>query len=122
MAHLLVVDDDRSLSLLYEQEFVDEGHVVTVVNDGNSALKFLEKNKPDLVILDIAMPGIDGIEAMWRILGKYRTIPIILNTAYSQYQDNYMTWPANAYVVKSGDLSELKAKVNELLGVFAKSS
>jgi CheY-like chemotaxis protein len=120
MSHLLVVDDDRSLGLLYEQEFMDEGHVVTVVNDGAAALKFLEKSKPDLVILDIAMPGMDGIEALWRILGKYRTLPVILNTAYSQYQDNYMTWPANAYVVKSGDLSELKNKVHELLGVFTK--
>jgi len=119
MANILVVDDDRSLSTLYEQEFVDEGHNVALATDGFEALKYLENNRPDLVILDIAMPGMDGIETLWRILGKHRTLPVILNSAYSQYQGNYMTWPANAYVVKSGDLTELKAKVNELLGVFA---
>jgi DNA-binding response OmpR family regulator len=119
MAHILVVDDDRSLSMLYEQELVDEGHDVSLATDGFEALKFLEQQKPDLVVLDIAMPGMDGIETLWRILGKRRTLPIILNSAYSQYQSNYMTWPANAYVVKSGDLTELKAKINELLGVFA---
>ena len=69
----------------------------------------------DLVILDIRMPGMDGLEALPRILGLKEGLKVILNTAYSQYQDTFMSWAADAYIVKSADLTELKAKVKELL-------
>ena len=69
----------------------------------------------DLVILDIRMPGMDGLEALPRILGIKEGLPVIMNTAYSQYQDSFMSWAADAYVVKSSDLTELKEKVKELV-------
>ena len=61
-----------------------------------------------LVVLDIRMPGMDGIAALNAILGKNRRVPVILNTAYPQYKENFMTWGAEAYVVKSSGLTELK--------------
>jgi DNA-binding response OmpR family regulator len=115
MAYLLVVDDDQNLATLYEQELSDEGYEIKVAHSGEDALKSLEKRRPDLVVLDISMPGMDGIEALGKILGKGKTIPVILNTAYATYKDNFMTWSADAYVVKSGDLTELKNKVKEVL-------
>ena len=69
----------------------------------------------DLVILDIRMPGMDGLEALPRILGIKEGLPVIMNTAYTQYQDSFMSWAADAYVVKSSDLTELKEKVKELV-------
>ncbi len=71
----------------------------------------MDKTKPDLVILDTVMPVMDGMEALGRIIKKNRNVPIILNTAYSSYKDGFMSWGADAYVVKSADLGELKAKV-----------
>jgi DNA-binding response OmpR family regulator len=71
--------------------------------------------KPDLVVLDIRMAGMDGIEALQRILDMDNTIPVILNTAYSSYKENFLTWSADAYITKSSDVSELLAKVKELL-------
>jgi DNA-binding response OmpR family regulator len=115
MAKLLVVDDDKNLRLLYEQELMEEGHDVTLASSGPEALDFLKSSRPDLIILDISMPGMDGIEALGKILAKDKTMPVILNTAYSTYKDNFMTWSADAYVVKSGDLTELKAKIKDVL-------
>jgi len=115
MAKLLVVDDDKNLRLLYEQELSDDGHLVTLAGGGPEALEYLKTNRPDLIVLDISMPGMDGIEALGKILAKDKTMPVILNTAYSTYKDNFMTWSADAYVVKSGDLTELKSKIRDVL-------
>jgi DNA-binding response OmpR family regulator len=115
MARLLVVDDDKNLQQLYHDELVDEGYEVKVAGSGQEALELIKSGPFDLIILDISMPGMDGIEALGKILAKDRTMPVILNTAYSNYKDNFMTWSADAYVVKSGDLTELKAKIREVL-------
>ena len=115
MAKLLIVDDDKNLRLLYEQELTEEGHEVALASSGREALEYLKATRPDLIILDISMPGMDGIEALGKILAKDKTMPVILNTAYSTYKDNFMTWSADAYVVKSGDLSELRAKIKDVL-------
>jgi response regulator RpfG family c-di-GMP phosphodiesterase len=62
------------------------------------------------------MPMMDGIETLNAMLGHDRQIPIILNTAFPQYRENFMTWGAEAYVIKSSNLAELKQKVREVLG------
>ena len=77
-------------------------------------MKF-EKESPDVVVMDIRMPVMDGIQTMTAMLGKDRKIPVIINTAYSYYQENFMTWGAEAYIIKSSDLSELKHKIREVL-------
>jgi len=71
--------------------------------------------EPDIVVLDIAMPGMDGIETLGRMLSRNNQLPIILHTAYATYKDNFMTWSADAYVVKSSDLTELKAEIERVL-------
>jgi CheY-like chemotaxis protein len=67
------------------------------------------------VVLDIAMPGMDGIEALGRLLARNNQLPVILHTAYATYKDNFMTWSADAYVVKSQDLGELKSEIQRVL-------
>ncbi len=114
MKTILVADDDQNLALLYEQELTDEGYRVQVVHDARQAIDQVEKDPPDLLILDIRMPGMDGIEALNHILGKNNRLPVILNTAYSNYKDNFMTWAADAYVVKSSDLTELKTTIQDV--------
>ena len=61
------------------------------------------------------MPKMDGIETMGKILSEHKKIPIIINTAYSSYKDDFMSWSANAYVIKSSDLKELKDKIKEVI-------
>jgi len=115
MTKILIVEDDKNQQELYRQELIDEGYEVDVASDGKEAIGRVEENRPDLIVLDISMPGMDGIEAMGRILGGDNRIPIVLNTAYSGYKDDFMTWAAHAYVVKSSDLSMLKAQIREAL-------
>jgi DNA-binding response OmpR family regulator len=86
-----------------------------IATNARDALKMVAAEPLDLVILDIRMPGMDGLEALPRILGIKEGLPVIMNTAYSQYQDSFMSWAADAYVVKSSDLTELKEKVKELI-------
>ena len=112
---VLVVEDEEGLRLLYKEELEAEGYDVLTAGNGREAIQQLETGKPDLVILDIVMPVMDGMEALGRIVGKERTIPIILNTSYSGYRQDFMSWAADAYVTKSDDLTELKNKIRGLL-------
>ena len=112
---ILVVDDEENLCLLYRDELESEGYEVRTVCDAATALKMMDADPPDLVVLDIRMPRMDGIEAMGRILGHRNNLPIILNTAYSSYKDDFRSWPADAYVVKSADTSELKRVIRRVL-------
>ncbi len=112
---ILVVEDEEGLRLLYEEELKAEGYEVLSAKNGREAIRQLEEGKPDLIILDIVMPVMDGIETLGRIVGKERKIPIILNTSYSGYRQDFMSWAADAYVTKSSDLTELKNKIRELL-------
>jgi CheY-like chemotaxis protein len=112
---ILVVDDDENQRLLCQEVLTDEGYDVMVAKDGKEALRKVEQRLPDLVILDIVMPEMDGMEAMTRILRKHRKIPVILNTSYSKYREDFMTWAADAYVMKSSDFTELKEKIKELV-------
>lgn len=115
MEKILCVDDDPSLLRLYQDELSEEGYKVILAKDGKEALSKLAKEKPQVVILDIRMPVMDGIGTLTAMLAKDWQIPVILNTAYPQYQENFMTWGAEAYVIKSSDLTELKQKIREVL-------
>ena len=115
MAKILIVDDEPHLRLLYETELRRAGYETMTACNAEQGLEYVDTMKPDLVILDIRMAGMDGVEALQRILDRDTTIPVILNTAYSSYRENYLTWSADAYVTKSSDMTELLEKVKELL-------
>jgi len=112
---ILVVEDEEGLRFLYKEELEAEGYEILTAQNGREAIQQLEEGKPDLIILDIVMPVMDGMEALGRIVGKERKIPIILNTSYPGYRRDFMSWAADAYVTKSTDLEVLKDKVRELL-------
>ncbi len=115
MKTILVVEDDKNQLLLYEQELSLEGYNITIAKDGLEAIKKVKEQLPDLIVMDINMPKMSGIEAMGKILSEHRKIPIIIHTAYSSYKDDFMSWSADAYVIKSSDLKELKNKIKELI-------
>lgn len=112
---ILCVDDDLSALHLYLEELAEEGYEVVAARNGKEAVNVFTQEKPNLVILDIRMPIMNGIEALTAILGKKRQTAVIINTAYPQYKENFMTWGAEAYVVKSSDLTELKQRIREVL-------
>ncbi|MBW1838585.1 MAG: response regulator [Deltaproteobacteria bacterium] len=115
METLLVVDDEAHQRMLYQEELSDEGYQIILARNGKEAIEKVLKIVPDLIVLDIRMPVMDGLEALGKIIGKERGIPIIIHSAYSSYKDDFMSWAADDFVVKSADLTELKRKIRGLL-------
>lgn len=112
---VMVVDDEEAIRLLYSEELEDEGYEVAAYPNGESALKAFKKEKPDLVVLDITMPGMSGLEVIGKMKEMSPNTPIIMSTAYSHYKQDFYTWIADAYIVKSPDLTALKDKIKEIL-------
>ena len=115
MATILIVDDDEHQRLLYKEELELEGYEVILTASGQEAVAPVGDSEIDCVVLDIAMPGMNGVETLAKMLDIDRQLPIILHTAYPSYKDDFMTWAAEAYVIKSSDLSELKEQIAKAL-------
>jgi two-component system response regulator (stage 0 sporulation protein F) len=122
MKTILVADDDKNLIRLYKAELEAEGYRIMLAENGLQATDIIERENPDVVVMDIRMPEVDGLEAMAKILKKNRRVPIILNSAYSYFQDDFLTWAADAYIMKSADLQPLKEKIREILCSSATTS
>ena len=115
MNKILLVEDQPNQRRLYEEELTDEGYEVISVASGFDALEIFKRDRPDLVVMDILLPGMNGIECMERLLSIDPNLPIIVHSAYSSPSHDFVTWFARAYVVKSGDLEELKKQVSNAL-------
>ncbi|MHC4480108.1 MAG: response regulator [Planctomycetota bacterium] len=116
MARILLVEDEESVCQLYQMELEERGHEVICASDGRTAVRLAQELDPDIVIMDINLPEkMDGLESMSRILSNDRNVPVILNTGYSEYQDNFMSWAADAYILKSADVTPLMQAVEEAL-------
>ena len=115
MKRILVVDDEESIRLLYQEELQEQGYEVILACNADEAIEQFSATRPDLVILDIKMPGRSGIEALQVIREQSRDVPVILSTAYGEYKQNLETWASDAYVVKSANMDNLIQKVREIL-------
>lgn len=113
---ILVVDDEESIRFLYREELEDEGYRVITASDGEEALRTLKKESPDLVTLDIRMPGMDGIEVLHLIREMDKEVPVIMSTAYGEYRNKFNVWASDAYITKTANLDELKENIRRLLG------
>ncbi len=114
-----MVEDDKNVRRLLKEELNDEGYSITVASNGKEALSMLQKReneKPDLIILDLRMPKMDGFETMGHILKSRQETPVIIHTAYSSYKNDVMVMAADAYVEKSHNLKKLKDVIKDLIG------
>lgn len=112
---ILIVEDEENMRLLLEEEFSDEGFEIISTASGKNALEILKENVIDLATIDIEMPDMNGLELAGLLRKEYPELKIILLTAYSHYKQDLSSWAADAYIVKSSDLSELKKTAKELL-------
>lgn len=111
MKRILIVDDEEVIRMLYGEELEDEGYDVITTGTGHGLVGLIEKEKPDLIILDIKMAEHDGLDLLQDIRKEFYNIPVILCSAYSSYKGDLKSIAADYYVVKSADLSELKRKI-----------
>lgn len=119
MAHILVVDDDPQVGQTVTWVLEDDGHRVSVASGGQEALKMIAVDRPDLVILDIIMPDMDGIEVCRRIRADpfIRGLPILFLTAKGRANDVAQGLDAGGddYLTKPFQVVELPARVRALL-------
>jgi DNA-binding response OmpR family regulator len=115
MKKILLVDDEDSIHLLYREELEEEGYEVHSALSGEEALDKLKIISPDLIILDINMPGMNGIDALRQIKESNPDLPVILSSAYQEFKQDLATWASDDYIVKSSNLDELKAAVKKHL-------
>jgi len=113
---ILLVDDEEGIQLLYREELKEEGFAVISAYNGEEALEKFKREAPDLVILDINMPGMNGIEVLRQMKEINPDLPVILNSAYQEFKQDFGTWASEDYIVKSADMSELKQAVKKHLG------
>ena len=113
---VLIVEDDRNIAQLLQMYLEKEGYAVTIAEDGNQGLAKFQAIKPDLVLLDVMMPGMDG----WAVCKAIRTesqTPIIMLTAKSQTDDKVQGLRAGAddYVTKPFEMKEVLARIEAVL-------
>ena len=115
MSKILVVDDESSIRLLYSEELAEEGYEVTTAGTASEAAEKLEQEEFDLMVLDIKLKEESGIDFLQQIVRERHNLPVILCTAFSCYKDDFSAWLADAYVVKSSNLQELKDEIRKVL-------
>ena len=120
MARIYVVDDERDLTWLLEKSLSHEGHQVVCANDGREALRLMHQQRPDLVILDVTMPHMDGIEVHRRMRSDpaLSAMPVLFLTVKgATVKDRIEDFEAGRddYLAKPFDLKELKARIEALL-------
>jgi DNA-binding response OmpR family regulator len=112
---ILIIDDDEYFVKLLSEELGDEGYVTKHASNGVEAILALKHLKPILIILDIVMPVMDGMEVLGPIVRRYEDVPVILHSSYEDFRKDFKSWSADAYLVKSPDFRELKGVIRSLL-------
>ncbi len=115
MSKLLVVDDEANIRLLYAEELAEEGYQVVTAASTAEAVEKLHMSEFDLVVLDIKLKNESGIDLLQKLVKERHDMPVILCSAFSCYKDDFSAWLADGYIVKSGDLTELKQEIARVL-------
>lgn len=116
MQHVLIVDDEEELRATLSYFLISQGYRVSTAADGVTALKLVKQKKPDIVILDLMLPKMDGLEVCWRIR-EFSEVPIIILTATDRDADKVWGLKAGAddYVTKPFSARELVARIEAVL-------
>jgi two-component system response regulator MprA len=116
-AAILIVDDDAPILRMLDRTFSAEGYAVETAADGGQALAAVERSAPDLVVLDVGLPGVDGLAVCRRLREKGLATPVLLLTARDAVPDRVAGLDAGAddYLVKPFATDELLARVRALL-------
>jgi DNA-binding response OmpR family regulator len=113
---VLVVDDDETVRDVVRRYLERDGHEVVVAGDGESALQLVARQVPDLVVLDLMLPGIDGLEVCRRLRQRH-SVPIVMLTALGEEEDRVvgLQLGADDYVTKPFSPRELALRVGSVL-------
>lgn len=113
MGNVLLVDYNTNQRTLYEVALRKEGYNVVSVGSAKEALLNVAVWSPDIIVLDILMPDMDGIQLICKLFNERHKI--VVHTAYEAYENNLVMCGVDAYILKSSGLTTLKNKIHELL-------
>jgi two-component system response regulator MprA len=116
---ILIIEEKADLRQLYEHDLQLDGYEVVTTNSAKRGLTMLESASPDLVIVDVHLPDMHGAEAVGRLMGRCPRIPVLLNSAFTSFEDQLLVGMADAHIDKSPDTKPLRTKVRELLAPVA---
>jgi CheY-like chemotaxis protein len=116
MANVLVIDAHPDWRSRIVEVLEQDGHTARVARDGIQGLKEVASDLPDLVVMDVRLPAMDGLDLMSRLLDQHRKLPIVLHTDCVATRDNFLSWSADAFVAKEPQLRELRRTVHDLVG------
>jgi DNA-binding response OmpR family regulator len=116
---ILVADDEQEIRSLLDDYLKDEGYEVVLAADGEQALQLAETENPQAIIMDIKMPGLDGIEVCKRLKEKEQTrfIPVIIITGFEDNKLDALDMGADDFVNKPFDMVELSIRVKSVLRI-----
>jgi CheY-like chemotaxis protein len=126
MAHILVMDDETSVRSLFGQLLESAGYSVVLASDGREGLRLMKQQKPDLIITDIMMPEMDGLELLMNIRKQHLDVPVIaisggMKTQAVNFLPQAKKLGAQRVFIKPVELSALLQAVQELLSESAKN-
>ncbi len=114
MRRILLVENDPFLQLLYEAELSELGYRVITARDGQTAIKLARRENPDLVIMDVVLPDMEGGEAVYQMKHRRPRVPIVINSMPIDEKVAVSNLPIAEYVTKSSDLTELKNAIRRV--------
>lgn len=112
---ILIVEDAESLRNQYKSNLSEEGYVIDTAPNGEIALKKLTDELIDLVILDLEIENGLGLHYLQQFLRVSRDVKVLVVSYTSQYKSDFHSWAADAYLMKSSDVSELKSTIDAML-------
>jgi len=116
---ILVADDEQEIRNLLDHFLKGQGYEVILASDGNEALKLASEKNPQVIILDIKMPGLDGLEVCKRLKEKEQTklIPVIVITGFEDNKMEALNIGADDFVNKPFDMAEISSRVKSALRI-----
>jgi len=115
MRKILIVEDLKSLRMLYADELAGEGYDIIFAGRVSGIMQKIAASKPDIVVLDIMLSNVNGLDLLWDIRREYGKLPVIINTGYPMENFTNRFIDADRYIFKSSDVRELKQAIKTIL-------
>ncbi|GIW47729.1 MAG: two-component system response regulator [Deltaproteobacteria bacterium] len=115
MRKILIVDDEPNVRLVYKEVLSEKGYEVLEAESSRETFDILNREPIDLLVLDIKLRSESGLDILQRVSKQFPQIPVVLCSAYISFQNDYTSWLADSYIVKSSDPEDLLKEIEKII-------
>lgn len=115
MRKILIVDDEPNVRLVYKEVLSEKGYEVLEAESSRETFDILNRESIDLLVLDIKLRYESGLDILQRVSKQFPQIPVVLCSAYISFQNDYTSWLADSYIVKSSDPEDLLKEIEKII-------